>query len=289
MKTIRLKKHMTDKKAAKLKTKFLTDNDYDTLITEDCDAFDMYGNLIFRFRKNIFPIDTLETGYKSFEGSIELTESRGAASGSSHKRIRKDGSTSNITVGNKVESGSVGYMDSSAMIKYCRKTAFARKYFDKFKGGLPFVEKVDELYSQLCPAYYKKQRAIANATDKNYMIGDTVFTTVTVNKGFRTACHQDAGDFTEGFGNLIIHRDNSYSGGYFVLPQYRVAVDCYSGDALFADVHQWHGNTEMVLNEGYDEIFRISFVLYYRQNMFKCASPKNELLNMKNKLNYKKI
>jgi hypothetical protein len=279
MKTYKLKKQLTDEQSEKLKGKYLTDKNYDLLITEDADGYDLNGNLLFRFRKNAIPLETLKLGVNSFKDSIEVTESRGYASGSSHKRIRKDGSVSNITVGNKVESGSVGYMDSSAMVKYCRKTAFAKNYFDKFKQGIPFVQYIDKKYKELCPNHYAKQKAISDGTNRNYIIEDTCFTTVTVNKNFRTAVHQDAGDYPDGFGNLIAYREGGWSGGYFCLPQYKVAIDLQNTDVLFVDVHKWHGNTDFVNTD--DNFLRISFVLYYREYMYKCKQPAEELLNMK--------
>jgi hypothetical protein len=279
METYKLKKQLTDEQTEKLKGKYLNEKNYDLLITEDADGYDVNGNLLFRFRKNAMPLETLMLGVNSFKDSIEVTESRGYASGSSHKRIRKDGSVSNITVGNKVESGSVGYMDSSAMVKYCRKTAFAKNYFDKFKQGIPFVQFVDNKYKELCPAHYAKQKAIADGTNKNYIIDDTSFTTVTVNKNFRTAVHQDAGDYPDGFGNLIAYREGDWTGGYFCLPQYKVAIDLQNTDMLFVDVHQWHGNTDFINTD--ENFLRISFVLYYREYMYKCKQPAEELLNMK--------
>ena len=279
MKTYKLKKQLTDEQAEKLKGKYLNDNNYDLLITEDADGYDLNGNLLFSFRKNAIPMETLMLGVNSFKDSIEVTESRGYASGSSHKRIRKDGSVSNITVGNKVESGSVGFMDSGAMVKYCRKTAFAKNYFDKYKLGIPFVKFIDEKYKELCPDHYAKQKAIAQGTNQNYVIGDTSFTTVTVNKNFRTAVHQDAGDYPDGFGNLIAYREGNWTGGYFCLPQYKVAIDLQNTDILFVDVHKWHGNTDFINTE--QNWLRISFVLYYREYMYKCKQPAEELLKMK--------
>jgi len=279
MKTYNLKRVIPLEEASNLKATYLTENDFTLLVKEDADGYDLNGNLLFRYRKNAIPIEVLKKGVDSFKDSIELTESRGSASGSSHKRIRKDGSISNITVGNKVESGSVGYMDSGAMVKYCRKTAFARKYFDKFTAGIPFVQYIDSKYKELCPMHYSKQKAIAVGTNKNYVIGDTSFTTVTVNKNFRTAVHQDAGDYKEGFGNLIVYREGSYDGGYFCLPEYGVAIDMQTTDLLFVDVHKYHGNTE-ITNKSPDWL-RISFVLYYREYMYKCSQPSQELKNIK--------
>jgi hypothetical protein len=279
MVTYKLKKQLTDEQVEKLKGKYLNETNYDLLITEDADGYDVNGNLLFRFRKNAIPLETLMLGVNSFKDSIEVTESRGYASGSSHKRIRKDGSISNITVGNKVESGSVGFMDSSAMVKYCRKTAFAKNYFDKFKAGIPFVKFIDDKYKELCPAHYEKQKSIAQGTNQNYVIDNTAFTTVTVNKNFRTAIHQDAGDYPDGFGNLIAYREGDWTGGYFCLPQYKVAIDLQNTDILFVDVHKWHGNTDFIDTK--EDWLRISFVIYYREYMYKCKQPKEELLKMK--------
>lgn len=277
------KKIITDKSANKLKGKFIDESYIKTLIDYDCDVFDNYGNILLKFRKNIIPFDVVKNGYESFKLSIEKTEGRGAASGSSKKRVRKDGTISNTTVGNFVTSGNVGYMDKSAMVRYCRMTNFGRNHFKEFNQGIPFIKYIDKLYSKLCPEHYNKQRALADATNINYKIKDTSFTTVTVNKSFRTAVHKDSGDFRDGFGNLIVYNDGSYEGGYFVLPQYGIGVDVQTTDALFVDVHKWHGNTEMKIKKGFDEIFRISFVLYYRQNMFKCSPPTEQLKELKQK------
>lgn len=276
---ITAKRYLTEKQGDELKTKFLDNSHWDTLINYDCDGYDTAGELLFRFRKGVIPMEILQAGYDAFKDSITLTDGRGTAAGGNHKRIRKDGSISNISIANKVFSGNVGYMDAGAMVKYCRKTAFARQYFDKFKNGIPFVEFISNLYSEFCPVHYESQRKIADGTDINYMIGKSVFTTVTVNRNFQTAVHKDAGDYGKGFGNLCVYRTGKYDGGLFVLPEYRIAIDLHSTDMLFADVHRWHGNTAFEnTSEDYN---RTAFVLYYRENMLHCKSPKEELFNAK--------
>ena len=280
MQTYKLKNQMPQG-ADNLKGKFLGDNAYDILIKEDSDGYDMQGNLLFRYRKNAIPFELLKSGYQAFEGSISLTDGRGTASGSSHKRIRKDGSVSNITIGNKVYSGNVGFMDAGAMVHYCRKTAFAKDYFEKFNQGIPFVEFIDKKYKELCPTHYAKQIAIAKGTNTNYRIADTAFTTVTVNRNFQTAVHKDAGDYPDGFGNLIIYREGDYTGSYFCLPEYRVAIDMQNCDILFADVHKWHGNTPF--KDCSEDYKRIAFVMYYREYMYKCKQPIDELQQIKQK------
>lgn len=279
MQTLSLKRHLTDKQGEKLKTTYLDASHYDLVIDKDTDAYDREMNLLFKFRKGVLPFEVLKSGADAFKDSIEWTEGRGAASGYAGKRLRKDGSYSNTNVGNFIESGNVGFMDSSAMVRYCRKTAFARDYFEKFNAGVPFVQKVDELYKQLCPEHYARQRAIADATNRNYVIKDTSFTTVTVNKNFRTAVHKDSGDFQDGFGNLCVYREGHFEHGYFCLPEFRVAIDMQNTDMLFVDVHRWHGNTEFVNCS--EDWLRISFVMYYREYMYKCKAPKEELARVK--------
>lgn len=279
--TIRLKRYLTEAQGEALKGKFLDDSAYDTVITEDTDAYDAAGKLVLKFRKGAIPQQIIRLGYDSFKDSIEHTDGRGIASGSSHKRIRKDGSISNITIGNKVYSGNVGYMDAGAMVHYCRKTAFARNYFDKFSQGIPFVQHIDKLYAELAPEHHAKQLAIAKGTNRNYVIADTSFTTVTVNENFQTAVHKDAGDYPEGFGNLCVYRQGYYEGCYFCLPEYRVAIDMDSTDILFADVHRWHGNTPF--KNMSPHYLRIAFVMYYREYMYLCKQPKEELQQVKMK------
>lgn len=257
----------------------MNEDNYDLLITEDADGYDLSGNMLFRFRKNAIPYEVLKNGYDNFKDSINWTEGRGIASGGSFKRPRKDGTLSKTTVGYQVQSGNVGYMDENAMVRYCRKTAFARNYFDKFTAGIPFVEYIDKLYKELCPAHYAKQIAIAKGTNRNYRIGETSFTTVTVNRNFQTAVHQDSGDLPDGFGNLCVYREGHYEGAYLVLPEYRVAIDLQNTDMLFMDVHKWHGNT--AFKNQSEDYLRVAFVMYYREYMYKCASPEDELKRVK--------
>jgi len=276
---ITVEQKIDDASAEKLKATFLDESSFDELLTADADVYDTNGKLLLKYRKNIIPVELARLGYESFKKSITWTEGRGTASGGSFKRVRKDGSIANTTVGNFVQSGAVGFMDRNALVHYCRKTAFTHEYFEKFTSGLPFVHKVDELYKELCPAWYAKQRAIADSTNRNYVIKDTAFTTVTVNKNFQTAVHKDAGDFPEGFGNLCVYREGSFEGAYFVLPTYRIGVDMQNGDMLFVDVHKWHGNTGFVNPS--EDFLRIAFVMYYREYMYQCKQPKEELERVK--------
>ena len=78
-----------------------------------------------------------------------------------------------------------------------------------------------------------------------------------------------------------MYREGNFDGSYFCLPEYRVAIDLHNGDLLFADVHKWHGNTPFKNCD--DNFLRIAFVMYYREYMYKCKQPVEELFDMKMK------
>ena len=125
------------------------------------------------------------------------------------------------------------------------------------------------------PEHYKLQREEADKTSKDFVITNTAFTTVTVNSNWQTAVHTDAGDFENGFGNLVALRSGRYTGGYFVVPKWGVAFDLQQCDLLLVDVHQWHGNTPINLID--EDAKRISLVMYYRKNMISCGTAREEI------------
>lgn len=287
MKKIVLKKQMTDAQAETLVASYINESYFDQLIQESCDVYDTAGKLLAKFRKGVLPQETLKLGVESFRGSIGQSHNRGNSAGGYYFEDKKDGTKSKARMSASVESGIVGALEGGGLNPFCRLTAFTATYFEQFKQGIPFVEAIDRLYAELAPEHYKIQKEYAKATNPNYIIGNTAFSTVTVNKNFRTAVHQDKGDLPQGFGNLIAYREGEWTGGYFCLPQYRVAFDLRNTDVLFVDVHKHHANTPFYYNgvelkEWPDDQLRISFVIYYREEIIKCPSPTEELKRMKN-------
>lgn len=275
---------------------FLDENSFDELINYDCDVYDVSGFLLAKFRKNILTESKLFDCVNNTRDAIVKMDNRGITSGRvdnnktqrptfegdpefKKRKIRVDGTVSKTKVGNVVLNGLIGYMDRTVMMPYCRKTAFTKHQFEKFEKATPFIKEVDFYYSELINDKWKIQKEYAKATNKNYIISDTCFTTVTINKDFQTAVHKDAGDLKRGFGNLSCYRTKGCKGGYFVLPEWRVAFDLCSTDLLLVDVHQWHGNTPITKETEEDE--RISFVMYYRENTIKCLAPYKELERVK--------
>lgn len=287
MERIIVKKQLSDAAVEKLVATYIDESHFDRLITESCDVYDAAGKLVAKFRKNVLPLETLKLGVDSFWKSIGQSHNRGNSAGGYYFETKTDGTQSKARMSASVESGIVGALEGGGLNPFCRLTAFTAAYFEQFKQGIPFVEAIDRLYAELAPDHYKIQKEYAKATNRNYIIGNTAFSTVTVNRNFRTAVHQDAGDLPQGFGNLIAYREGNWTGGFLCLPQYRVAFDLHNTDVLFVDVHKHHGNTPFYIDgvefkewpAGY---LRVTFVLYYREEIIKCKAPSDELKRMKN-------
>lgn len=257
----------------------------------DVDVYTDDGKLLLKFRKNIL-LDTdcklLLSRTKKVFGS-----KRPSAAGydksvgkyvdkiskSTGKRVTESAATK------KIQSGIIGYYDSVSNFGYhnnpelrkskikCRTTAYTTRNMDSFKECLPVFKKIDRIYKKLIPEYYEIQKKAIEKINPDFVIKDTIFTTVTVNTNFRTALHCDSGDFKEGFGNLVVVSDNDeYESGYTMFPRYGVGIDCRNGDFLAMNVHEFHCNSE---KKGKGD--RVSFVFYLREKMLKTCPKRNRL------------
>ena len=191
------------------------------------------------------------------------------------KKTRKK-YVSDTTYANQVLSGIARWFDRYPRIPYGRATAYTQNSYDKFQLSFPFLQSLDRGFSELLPQRHAAQRAAADKIDPAFLVPETVFTTITVNKTFRTAAHRDAGDFSNGLSNLLVLSNNgNYSGGYLILPEVRVAVNVRPGDLLLVNNHEYiHGNTPIELHD--DSAERISLVCYLREKMLELGSKEYE-------------
>jgi hypothetical protein len=273
MRTITAKAKYSDQEIKKLEGYFIQDHHYDEIIDYDCDGYKEDGSPLFFFRKNVIPASICEQAYKNLRTATAKGGNRGSAGGVPPDRkntntmnlrydengelvpekttgktrgfkIKKDGTISRFhSAFQQVDSGIAGYFDRQVRFPYCRQTMFNMNKFDKFKKGYPYIKYVNDIFKEVCPTRYKAQEDMVNKTSPDFYIKGTVFTTITINKNFRTAIHTDKGDVR-------------------------------SGDVCFFDVHEFHGNTEIKAKGNYE---RISIVCYYRKNMINCKSAQEEL------------
>jgi len=289
---------------AKLGT-LLNDSDFDEdkIFRENVNAYCAETKApLFFLRRGIISKELVVTAFNSFLKAAGKSYNRGMASGSDpgeealsellrltgavayrkakgnatrYEVLCSDGSWSNTSYAAPINSGVAGFYPKTPRVPYCRLTAFTQNHVEEFRAGLPLVHLVDNVYKALVPDSYALQREEANRTSPDFVIKDTSFTTITVNKNWQTACHTDKGDFEQGFGNLVALRKGKYSGGFTILPRYRAGVDLQNGDVLLMDVHKVHGNSKIVkMAPG---AVRLSLVHYYRADMINCGTQKDEL------------
>lgn len=288
IKTVYVSKKMSDESIAKKEGKFFTDDEV-KIYKKDVDVYTKEGILLLKFRKDVLSDKDCSILYNNLKGVATLGATRPSASGipkngKKYKIIKSKSTGKNLRVlTTKARSGIAGYYDTTSNFGYtrskhlnksnnkCRQTAFNSKHLAKYKECLGVFKKINNIYKKLVPKYYKIQKEAISKINKNYIIEDTIFTTVTVNNNFRTALHKDAGDLKEGFGNLVICSEGDYEGGYTMFPQYGVGVDCRNGDFLAMNVHEWHCNSKM---EGTGT--RISYVFYLREKMMKSCPSKSK-------------
>jgi hypothetical protein len=308
----------TDVECKSRKGQYVNDSDYDLLLTSDCDVYDSETKkVVLKFRKNV--IKETELAWKHTSHLAKASRGRGAAAGPidpesvywkkrdiyfqdkwAAKYMVKDKKNggmkkSAMKVNNEVASNPIGYYGATKSMGLdmpCRLSHYTKTHMDDFRGAMPFFQEVSQQYKKLLPNKFYDQwnRARLN----NFHIKETPFSTVTINRNFRTAIHQDAGDYG-GYASLSVIEEGKYHGGYFVLPQYRIAVDLRHGDYLVCDVHQYHANTELFetpedkeYNDTHPSSFRdnlevgvlglnnrfsrLSYVFYLREDIINCKN-----------------
>lgn len=212
------------------------------------------------------------------KGNIS-TRQVGVKSDFRYRPIKRDGRVSKTNYAKRVPSFIAGYVDRSPRFPYCRQTVYTNQHPDRLLKLLPCLASLTTLFATFLPQRHATQAAQCALTHPDFVIPQTVFTTLTVNRNWSTAFHTDAGDLPEGFGVMLCLRAGSYEGGYYVMPQYRIAVDLHAGDVILSDVHEYHGNTTI---EGDAKRYeRITVVCYFRAKMVHCGSMQDELRSVK--------
>ena len=284
-----VEKLMTDQDSNKLEGKWIDESYLKyPVIRENIDVYYMENGerkLLLKFRTNCISSSLIRTGWKSYKDLAKPSRGRGASAGPidmesqywkkrnlvntskwSTGYLKPDGTVSKMKVNNQVASNPIGFYEAASNFCKlpCRLTHFTRTNYEKYNEGLPFIQKISSLFEKLIPESYEKQLEKANLKP-HLKIPDTCFSTITINRNFRTACHKDAGDFKGGFGNLTVIERGKYHGGYTVFPQFGIGIDARSGDFLAMDVHQWHSNTPIYETEE-DKIFNLQMDPAFKDN-----------------------
>lgn len=211
----------------------------------------------------------------------DMTNNRGPASGT---RGAKVGQQKRTYFGH-VSSNILGAFDPGGTFKFCRLTAWTGRHLPEWQLLQPVLQRVAKQMQDHVPERYAAQMEEIDRTHPDWVVPGTPFTTITVNNTYPTGVHTDKGDLDKGFSTIFTLRRGSYTGGRFVFPEFRVAVDLQDGDLILMDAHQWHGNTAITCACGKRitrfcpdcEAERISVVSYMRTAMTKCGSEAEEV------------
>jgi len=285
----------------------------DIYLPEEASVLDMFAapedqvtledRLFLVFRRDAFPLEMCEQARQAIRGAAKPSKNRGIAGGKvdpekmgrkaedlivskdgTRARYRsKDGIISDTVEANQVDSGIAGYFPATARLPFVRKTAWTRDNWVTFQESWPMLQRMAELFEELNPIRFHNQMDFVkeNNLDKNgWVIPKTPYSTVTVNKNYVTACHQDAGDLKSGLENFAVLEGgpDRYVGGYLIFPKFRLGLDVRTGDFVGMDVaHHWHGNTPLRdAFEGKSDWERISLVLYVRADLAGTGTRQDE-------------
>lgn len=301
-----------DKDLDTLKGQYLDDEWIHHIIDYDCNIYEEGTDiLICAFRKR--RLKKSHIAWEHFKDLSVAARGRGAAAGpidpsstywkkrTLHKTngfktgyLKPDGTPSKMSVNNQVSSTPIGYFEKQKNLginKPCRLTYHTTQSLSKYEAGIPYIQEIDKWYQKLHPTHYKNQLARADL-QPNYKIADTAFSTVTMNRNFRTGLHRDAGDWG-GYAMLSVLEYGKYNGGLFTIPAFGIGIDLRKNDVLCAKVSEYHSNTQIwttpeqdtynasiprqfkkdttVGTLGLDQDYaRISFVSYLREKLIHC-------------------
>ncbi len=264
-------------KKTDIEGKKANEKDYNLLLEEDAIVKKDNGDLLcILLKRHHDPIKMKQAFEVINEMDIE-TKNRGTATGEgSAYRVRKDGSLSNIMEAKEfVDSGILGFFERTARFPYCRACAWNLKNPEKFDKIIPLALEAEEAFKLHANKRYEAQKRYTQKTHPDFLIKGTNFTTLTVNKNFRTAYHKDKGNLPQGLSCMSVIRKGKWTGANLVFPSYDVAVKLDSGDLIIFDPHEFHGNTPLVKIT--EDAIRCSIVYYFREKMQQCRSNEDEL------------
>lgn len=235
------------------------------VVKSSADCF-LDGKLVFCFRKCRFKHTYyFELLQSTLVDRLLNSDHRKMAGGTPGQRI-------------PVSSGILGYYDKltpqmksalGGVNQAGRETAFVKHYPDRWNRLIPFFQEINDEYKHTCPVEYGRQESAVRKVHKKLRIPHTVFTTITINKNWRTSTHTDKGDFVDGMSCLVI-LGKDFRGGFVGFPRLGVVVEAKHGDVIFMNSHEPHCNTVLDIDvKGKGSGIRYSVVCYLRTDLQK--------------------
>ena len=155
-------------------------------------------------------------------------------------------------VSNPVKSYKAGwYYDRFYQVN--REWGFTQKFPAEWEKASPFFQEIGSTFKQELPQVYKVHEERMAQHPSTTVAEGVPLSSSSINVNYMSYCHKDRGDLKDGTSVLTVVNgpEGSYKGGYFVLPEYKFAVNVKEGDILFFNGSKvWHGNTPMLSING---------------------------------------
>jgi hypothetical protein len=186
-----------------------------------------------------------------------------------------------------VLSGTIGYFGRDSQNPWGRACMWNRDHTYAFERVLPLIRRIDEAFRLAMPTRYEAQKRFCEKLDPRFVIPGTCFTTITVNKNFRTYPHRDSGDLSQGMSNIAVFSNGrEFTGGHLILPEFNVEFTLAPRDLLFIANHEYiHENTAIAASDPESE--RMSIVCYAREDLAFCGALEYEELRRRFKVKRK--
>tara|TARA_R110000772_G_scaffold105833_1_gene207641 strand:- start:797 stop:1492 length:696 start_codon:yes stop_codon:yes gene_type:complete len=221
-----------------LKADFYDLEHYNEVINESRIGYKENGDILFVFVKGAIKKENIPNYINAIKSNAKTkTKNRGTASGvavvnkfpkdavslckedgsdTTNKRLvsvrykRADGSVCGRCQSNAVRCGCAGYFDAVAGLP-CRMVGWSTNNPKRHNLLEELCEEIGNAHKENEPKSYAFQ---LSKSHKDYLMGDSPYSTLTLNYDFRTACHIDRGDLKNSLSTLTILEEieDNYSG-----------------------------------------------------------------------------
>jgi len=162
--------------------------------------------------------------------------SRGKAAGGQKKKI-------------KTQSYSVGYLFSSYE-NLVQRVSWNIKHQQFCQTHLqPLIEKMWEAHKFYMPKAAEAQLQFLQLNRPQVQLYGTGFTAVDMNFSFATRVHKDVKDLQEGYSLLYLLHHKTVVGGYFLLPEFKIAIKIRQGGILWMQAWRWFHCNSSIFSE----------------------------------------
>jgi hypothetical protein len=233
--------HDDERGARQLKGTYANSAHYDYVVDDDTVVLTPDGEVLAVLVAGVLSSRARRRAYKHLSTIYGMPSNRATAAyrGSSLPRVvKKTGKLSrtrqvptsvlDLLKSNGVRADVLGSLDATPRIRRCRLSSWSLKNPEVLRGTCRLVQEVDDVFKVWIPDRYTAQLNVVLQA-LGWQVHGTPFTTLTINKNFRTAYHTDKGDLKAGFSCLTTL--GKFTGGCWWFPA--IASPSTSSPVLF--------------------------------------------------------